>query len=231
MITNSADAISDGSSRFHAPAVRKAVRKFKVGRVVKRSVDIVGALTLFTVFSPLILFAAGCIAASGIPVIFGHTRIGRDGRLFKVYKFRTMIPDAESALRDLLARHPELRAEWERDHKLKNDPRITRIGRFLRKTSLDELPQLWNVLKGEMSLIGPRPIVTAELPKYGRYARHYISVKPGLTGMWQVAGRNDAHYRRRIALDVYYTRNQNFFLDVSILLKTVAVVLRRKGAY
>ena len=146
--------------------------------------------------------------------------------MFECLKFRTMIPNAEQVLREVLENNPNLKAEWAENHKLKRDPRVTWIGRFLRKTSLDELPQLWNILRGEMSLVGPRPVTLGELAKYGRYAVHYQSVRPGLTGMWQVSGRSETGYQRRVAFDVCYVRHRNVVFDISILLRTVLVVLR-----
>jgi undecaprenyl-phosphate galactose phosphotransferase len=163
--------------------------------------------------------------------LFWHKRIGRNGRSFYCVKFRTMVRNAEHVLRPLLNEHPELRDEWTKNFKLRDDPRITMTGRVLRLTSLDELPQLWNVLRGEMSLVGPRPIVRAELLRYGRNASRYLAVKPGLTGLWQVKGRSDTTYRRRVAMDKYYVRNQSILLDIYILAATPAAVLRRNGAY
>ena len=198
---------------------------------VKRIVDILGALLLAAVFSPLIVVMALLLWRQGGPVIYRHRRIGRGGMMFECLKFRTMVPNADQVLRNLLEAHPELKREWVQDHKLRDDPRITGVGRFLRRTSLDELPQLWNVLRGEMSLVGPRPIVREELLRYGRNVRDYLAAKPGITGLWQVTGRNDTEYRRRVVLDTYYVRNQNLLLDVYILFKTVLVVLGRTGAY
>ncbi len=165
------------------------------------------------------------------PIIYRQERIGQGGHRFHTWKFRTMVDDAEAVLRRDLEQHSELREEWERHHKLRSDPRITRVGKFLRKTSLDELPQLWNVLKGEMSLVGPRPIVEEETARYGDHLREYLQVRPGLTGLWQVSGRNDTSYEERVALDVYYVRKWSVWLDVRIMAQTVGVVLRGKGAY
>jgi undecaprenyl-phosphate galactose phosphotransferase len=200
-------------------------------RPFKHVVDFVGALVLSLVFLPLILIVTLALRRQGGPVLFKHRRIGRDGEIFECLKFRTMVPDADRVLRDLLERRPDLKAQWLRDHKLKDDPRITRLGQFLRRTSLDELPQLWNVLRGEMSLVGPRPVVLEELIRYGSCAPYYLSVRPGLTGMWQVNGRNNTSYRRRVALDVCYVRHQGFWLDFRILAKTVRVVFGDRGAY
>ena len=165
------------------------------------------------------------------PILFSHRRVGRHGREFSCYKFRTMVPDAHAALQRYLAEHPESLQEWEETYKLKDDPRITRLGRFLRRTSLDELPQFLNVLKGEMSLCGPRPIVQDEVRKYGKFIEDYYLVKPGITGLWQVSGRNDVSYDDRVRMDSWYVRNWSVWLDLVILLKTVRYVLSGKGAY
>ena len=200
-------------------------------QAAKRAFDFAGAVALIILLSPFLLIVGTLVATSGKPIFFRQSRIGRSGEMFKCYKFRTMVPDAEKVLLDLLERDPVARAEWQRDFKLKNDPRVTKIGAFLRKTSLDELPQLFNVLKGEMSLVGPRPIVQAELNRYGRAARWYLAARPGMTGLWQVSGRNDTDYIRRVALDTYYVRSQSLMLDLVILLLTVRVVVARRGAY
>jgi Undecaprenyl-phosphate galactose phosphotransferase WbaP len=198
---------------------------------VKRLLDLVGAVLLAVVFSPLMIAIFLLMRRAGGSVIYKHRRVGRDGRMFECLKFRTMVPNAEHVLRELLERDPVLKAEWVRDHKLRNDPRITRIGRFLRRTSLDELPQIWNVVLGEMSLVGPRPVVREELLRYGRNVGAYLAAKPGITGLWQVTGRNNTDYRRRVVLDTYYVRNQNLLLDLYILFKTTGVVLAGSGAY
>jgi exopolysaccharide production protein ExoY len=198
---------------------------------VKRILDVLGAIVLAVVFSPLIAAIALLMHREGGSIIYKHRRIGRDGRAFECLKFRTMVPNAEQVLREVLERDPAMKAEWVRDHKLRCDPRVTRLGRFLRRTSLDELPQLWNVMRGEMSLVGPRPVVREELLRYGRNVRTYLSAKPGITGLWQVKGRNDTDYRRRVVLDTYYVRNQNLLLDLYILFKTTRVVLGGSGAY
>ncbi len=165
------------------------------------------------------------------PIFYGQMRIGQGGRRFKAWKFRSMVRDADQVLERYLQVHPELREAWETAHKLKNDPRVTRVGRFLRRTSLDELPQLWNILRGEMSLVGPRPIVDEEIWRYGDKLSLYSKVTPGLTGMWQVSGRNDISYEERVNLDAYYVRNWSVWLDIYILLKTVWVVFIGEGAY
>lgn len=197
----------------------------------KRTVDVVGAVFLGIVFSPLILAVALLLRREGGHVIYRHRRIGRDGKAFECLKFRSMVPNAERVLRDLLEERSEMKAEWVRDHKLRCDPRVTRLGRFLRRTSLDELPQLWNVIRGEMSLVGPRPVVREELMRYGRCLPVYLAAKPGITGLWQITGRNNTDYRRRVALDVYYVRKQSLLLDLYILMKTPRVVLAGGGAY
>lgn len=209
----------------------EAITQSVLGSVASRVLDVVFALALSLVFAPVAIVAGIVLVGSNGPVFFHQLRLGRDGRVFKFYKFRTMVPDAEAVLRDLLQENPQLRKEWERDFKLKSDPRITSIGRFLRRTSLDELPQLWNILLGDMSMVGPRPIEPFEITKYGRFARHYYAQRPGLTGLWQVSGRSDASYERRIILDAFYSKNRSLLLDLSIIFKTVRVVLKGDGAY
>jgi exopolysaccharide production protein ExoY len=201
------------------------------GEIAKRLVDVIGALILALLLSPVLLVVGMALARDRGPVIYRHARTGRHGRAFRCLKFRTMVPNAEQVLTDLLVEDLELQLEWARDQKLRNDPRVTAIGRFLRRTSLDELPQLWNVLKGDMSLVGPRPVVREELLRYGRRLDDYLAAKPGITGLWQVMGRNDTNYRRRVALDTYYARKRNLLLDVFILIRTVKVVLCGRGAY
>jgi Undecaprenyl-phosphate galactose phosphotransferase WbaP len=199
--------------------------------LTKRVLDLVGAIVLALVFTPLIVVIVFLLSRGGGSVIYAHRRVGRRGRMFACYKFRTMVPDAEHVLRELLEDNPLLQAEWVRDHKLRHDPRVTGLGRFLRRTSLDELPQLLNVLRGEMSLVGPRPVVREELLRYGKNVGTYLAARPGITGLWQVTGRNDTDYRRRVVLDTYYVRNQNLALDLYILAKTTGVVLSGNGAY
>jgi exopolysaccharide production protein ExoY len=225
-------ASSDDMSTLELSTIEEsAVLRFSLQRMCKRSLDVVGSLVLAVVFSPLILGIVFMMRREGGAPIFRHRRVGRNGEMFECLKFRTMVPNAEVILRDVLARSPHLREEWDRDHKLRDDPRVTRLGRFLRSTSLDELPQLWNVLKGEMSLVGPRPVTREELLRYGRNMLIYMMVKPGITGLWQVSGRSTTDYRRRVAIDVCYVRNQSALLDLWILLKTTLVVLGRRGAY
>ena len=201
-------------------------------RATKRTLDIVSVLAGSVFVIPLVgLFALMIKLGSRGPVFYGQRRIGRGGREFMAWKFRSMVADADAQLKLYLSQHPELHEEWERDHKLKNDPRVTWFGRFLRRTSLDELPQLWNIFCGEMSLVGPRPIVSAEIPKYGERFVLYQKVRPGLSGLWQVSGRNDTTYAERVALDCYYVRNWSVWIDLVILARTVRVVVFGKGAY
>jgi len=202
-----------------------------VSRVGKRTLDIIGSVALTVIFAPIILPVMLFMLLRGESVIYKHKRVGRGGKIFECFKFCTMVPDADKVLQDLLDSNPALKTEWLRTQKLRNDPRVTRIGRFLRRTSLDELPQIWNVLQGEMSLVGPRPITREELMRYGRNTAVYLAAKPGITGLWQVSGRSDTDYRRRVAMDVYYVRNKKFRLDMYILFKTISVVLGGGGAY
>ena len=200
-------------------------------QLIKRCFDLTTSIAVLIVGSPVLLWIAAKVLASGRPIFFGHRRVGQNGKHFLCYKFRTMAVNADVLLKELLERDPQARAEWERDFKLKNDPRITSIGHFLRKTSLDELPQLWNVLKGEMSLVGPRPVVDAELERYGNQVDFYLEAKPGVTGLWQVSGRNDVSYDTRVYLDAWYVKNWSLFNDIVILLKTVKVIFKKDGAY
>jgi len=204
-----------------------------IEHVAKRTFDLVSVAVILTLFSPIMLGVALAVRmTTGKQVIYGHTRVGRNGQEFKCYKFRSMVANSDEVLKHLLETDPEARAEWNRDFKLKNDPRITRVGRFIRKTSLDELPQLWNVLRGDMSVVGPRPVVRQELDRYYAAAReHYLSVPPGLTGLWQVSGRNDMDYDERVELDRHYVDNWNVWTDFTIVMRTVGVMVGRKGAY
>lgn len=189
------------------------------------------AIGLLIVFSPMLLITMFLIMKiDGAPILFGHYRVGKNGKLFRCWKFRTMRRDSEAVLADLLKNDPAARAEWARDQKLTNDPRITPIGHFLRKSSLDELPQLLNVIKGEMSLVGPRPVTVAELTRYGAARWHYISVAPGMTGLWQISGRNNTTYAERVAFDREYVESRSMLVDAAILIKTVRVVVFREGA-
>ena len=199
-------------------------------RICKRAIDIVGSLTLLILLSPVLLLVAGAVALTGRPLLFAQERIGLGGRTFRCLKFRSMVPGAEQILDALLQNNPEIAEEWRRAQKLKNDFRITRTGALLRKWSLDELPQLWNVLRGDMSLVGPRPALVVQYPMYGASAKLYSAVRPGITGPWQVTARGDGNFERRVALDCDYVRNFTLARDFVYLLKTVAVVLRREGA-
>jgi lipopolysaccharide/colanic/teichoic acid biosynthesis glycosyltransferase len=197
-----------------------------------RALDLVVATAGLLFVAPLLIVLMALIWANdgGAP-LYAQWRIGRGGRTFRCLKLRTMVIDSEARLQQLLAADPAARAEWQRDFKLRRDPRITALGRFLRETSLDELPQLINVLRGEMSVVGPRPIVTAEIQRYGRRFGQYCSVPPGITGLWQVSGRNDVSYRRRVALDVTYAKRRSLATNVLIMVATVPVMIFRKGGY
>ncbi len=198
---------------------------------VKRAMDIV----LCLIALPLVLLICVpimlLVMLDGGSAFFSQKRIGRGGKKFHCLKFRTMVPDAQSRLQRLLENDPESRAEWARDFKLKSDPRVTLIGRFLRKTSLDEVPQILNVLRGEMSIVGPRPVTREELSLYGDNAGLYLACAPGITGLWQVSGRNDVSYARRVAMDVRYVLTWSPWLDIKIMLRTLPVMIQRKGAY
>ncbi|HHJ4502207.1 undecaprenyl-phosphate galactose phosphotransferase WbaP [Raoultella ornithinolytica] len=200
-------------------------------RVLKRLFDIVGSLAIIAVLSPALIYISRKVKKDGGPAIYGHERIGKDGRSFKCLKFRSMVINSKEVLAELLEKDPAAKDEWDATFKLKNDPRITKIGKFLRRTSLDELPQLFNVLKGEMSLVGPRPIITAELERYNEEVDYYLLSKPGMTGLWQVSGRSDVDYETRVYLDAWYVKNWSMWNDIAILFKTIGVVLKKDGAY
>ena len=204
----------------------------KINRIIKYLFDmtltIVGTVCVF----PILLFIAIWIYKdSPGPILFKHTRIGKNGKEFSCYKFRSMCVDAEERLEELLNTNPQAREEWEKDFKLQNDPRITQFGGFLRKTSLDELPQIFNVLRGDMSLVGPRPIIRDEMKRYSTYIDDYLMVRPGITGMWQVSGRSNITYSERVQMDSWYVRNWSLWLDIMLLWRTFKAVKEAKGAY
>lgn len=207
-------------------------RRLAASSGLKRAFDVTVVITVLLLLLPLIVTViAVLMVAQGRPVIYRHPRIGRGGATFHCFKFRTMATDGDALLRAHLSRDAAARAEWEATRKLKDDPRITPIGRLLRKSSADELPQILNVLRGEMSLVGPRPIVGDEVRYYGGHIQHYQRVKPGLTGAWQISGRNDTSYAERVRLDAHYVATQSFVGDIAILLRTVPAVLRARGSY
>jgi lipopolysaccharide/colanic/teichoic acid biosynthesis glycosyltransferase len=209
-----------------------ALQSRRISLPLKRGLDIVGALAGLLITAPVLLLLALAVRRDGGPVLYGHRRIGANDRPFKCLKFRTMVVNADRMLADHLAASPLAAAEWAHHRKLTNDPRVTRIGAILRKTSLDELPQLINVLRGEMSLVGPRPVVSDELREhYGPTGRFvYSAMRPGITGLWQISGRSDTSYRERVTLDIAYGRNWSLLLDIKILVRTLPAVLTRRGA-
>ncbi|WP_148250185.1 undecaprenyl-phosphate galactose phosphotransferase WbaP [Raoultella terrigena] len=200
-------------------------------RVLKRVFDIACSVAIIIVLSPALIYISRKVKKDGGPAIYGHERIGKGGRSFKCLKFRSMVINSKEVLAELLENDPVAKEEWDATFKLKNDPRVTKIGAFLRRTSLDELPQLFNVLKGEMSLVGPRPIITAELERYNDEVDYYLLSKPGMTGLWQVSGRSDVDYETRVYLDAWYVKNWSMWNDIAILFKTIGVVLKKDGAY
>jgi len=206
--------------------------QYPLNRATKRFFDLAISIVGGLVASPIILLIMFLIfIESPGPVFYGHKRLGRFGKPFKSWKFRSMVRNSDEVLARHLAENPEAQAEWNESFKLRNDPRITKMGALLRRTSLDELPQIWNVIKGEMSLIGPRPIIQAEVERYGQYYGVFSSVLPGMSGLWQVSGRSDTNYAERVALDVYYVQSWSLWMDAHIFLKTFGVVLFGKGAY
>lgn len=204
------------------------------GDLTKRLFDVVFSLLILILFSPIYLLLALLIALSSRgPIFYIQERVGKDYKPFGCIKFRTMVCNADAMLLELMETSPHLRQEFEDNFKLKQDPRITRIGRFLRLTSLDEFPQFWNVLKGDMSVVGPRPLVAEELPRYGCHIDKILTIRPGITGLWQVSGRNDIPYSRRVQIDLYYAKFHNIWLDLWVIVKTIGVVVvpKNNGAY
>ena len=198
---------------------------------LKRTVDITASATALLLLSPVFLVTSLAIRKdSDGPAMFTQKRIGKDGKLFEIYKFRTMVPDADKKLFEMLEKDEKAREEYKLNKKLKNDPRITKLGNFLRKTSIDELPQLLNVLKGDMSLVGPRPYLPREKEDMGDYYNTIIESKPGITGLWQVSGRSNTTFEDRLEFDKEYTENKGFFYDMGLLTKTVGVVIHKDGA-
>lgn len=203
-----------------------------LGEILRTLASVLFALGLILALAPLLAaISLAIVIQDGGPVFFSHTRVGRNGRPFQCLKFRSMAIDAQKRLADYLATEPAAQLEWIEHQKLRDDPRITPLGAFLRRSSLDELPQVFNVLRGDMSLVGPRPIVEDEIPRYGRRFKDYCRVKPGITGLWQVNGRSDVSYRRRVAMDTIYARSKSLRLDLWILMMTIPAVALRRGSY
>lgn len=212
-------------------AAQNSSSENRANGVLKRTTDfLIAAIALFFLLPVLVPLAIVIRLSDGGPALFKQKRIGRDGKEFQCYKFRSMVVDANERLRLLLESDPRARRQWHATQKLENDPRITAFGQFLRKSSLDELPQLINILKGEMSIVGPRPIVQNEVEKYGDYFGHYCQVRPGLTGLWQVSGRSDTSYGERVALDVQYVSDWSYASDLKIMVMTIPAVLMSDGA-
>ena len=234
--STSMTVLSKRGQKVKQPKVKSRSLSFQglYGEFFKRLFDIVFSLSVLILFSPIYMILALLIAISSKgPIFYVQERVGKNYRSFNCIKFRTMVSNADEILVEMMATSPSLRAEFEDNFKLKTDPRITKIGHFLRVTSLDEFPQFWNVLKGDMSVVGPRPLVAEELIKYGDYINHVLTIRPGITGLWQVSGRNDIPYPRRVQIDLHYVNFRNFWLDLRIILKTVNVVImpKNKGAY
>lgn len=205
---------------------------FPIGGIAKRSFDVSSALLAILILSPIFLMIMAMVKFSDRgPAFYGHRRVGHNGRMFHCLKFRTMVMNGDEVLRQYLAANPEAAEEWKATRKLKNDPRVTAIGNVLRKLSLDELPQLINIIRGEMSVVGPRPVVDEELNYYESAASYYLSTRPGLTGLWQISGRNDVSYKERVDFDTQYVRNWSMMQDVSIIVKTIPAVCMSRGSY
>jgi Undecaprenyl-phosphate galactose phosphotransferase WbaP len=218
----------DGILVFATSHKLKMYWNLAIKRVLELSLVFLGGLIILPIM--LLIVLAIKISSPG-PILYGHKRVGQNGIPFKAYKFRSMVRDADEKLKEVLDADPRLREEWEASRKLKDDPRITKIGKLLRRTSFDEFPQLINILKGEMSLVGPRPVTDPEIEKYGENAQRILTVKPGLTGLWQVSGRSDTDYAERVSYDLYYLQSWSVWLDLWILYRTPGQILRGRGAY
>ena len=224
-----ASALGDGRAQ---PGDAAGPEKRFSYRVLKRGVDLALILLLSPILLPILLLVVAAVRASSSgPIFFSHRRIRRHGQFFTMWKFRTMCVDSAEVLETYLRANPAAQAEWRLTHKLKHDPRVTPLGRFLRKSSMDELPQLWNVIIGNMSLVGPRPIVAAEVERYGTFFADYCKVKPGVTGLWQVSGRSHIDYPKRVRLDSEYVQTWSLWSDLAILLRTLTSVINRDGAF
>ena len=220
--------LANRSSRFRSDGETSP----PIGGAFKRGFDVIGATAGILLLSPLLLMLAMLVKFSdGGRVVYGHARVGRNGNIFRCLKFRTMVENGDEVLAQHFARNPQDREEWDATRKLQNDPRVTRVGAVLRKLSLDELPQIFNILRGDMSFVGPRPVVEDELELYGPAADYYLKSRPGLTGLWQVSGRNDVSYGTRVAFDRHYVENWSFVFDLKILIRTLPAVLSSRGSY
>lgn len=204
--------------------------RWTMARAVKLAFDVLAASAIILALSPLLLAITFLVKLDGGPVFYSHRRVGAGGRIFSCIKFRSMVVGGDEALQRLLRDEPHIAAEWAATRKLRHDPRVTPVGRVLRSTSIDELPQLFNVLRGDMSLVGPRPIVSEEVPRYGPNIHYYYQARPGITGLWQVSGRSETSYAKRVELDTDYVKNWSLARDAAILLRTVPEVVRRRGA-
>ncbi|AXI46695.1 exopolysaccharide biosynthesis protein [Sulfitobacter sp. SK012] len=226
-MTDQSSTTPKADALFLVPRAARIAQSYR--GAPKRVLDVVLSIVLLPIILPVILIFYVAVRLEGGSGFFGHRRIGRKGQVFTCWKIRTMVPDADKKLTDLLRQSPAARRAWDKDSKLQNDPRVTKLGVFLRETSLDELPQIWNVLRGEMSLIGPRPVTAPELERYGTHQRAYLSLRPGVTGLWQVSGRNDVSYDMRVEMDARYARDVSFTSDVRILFQTAGAVTNRTG--
>jgi lipopolysaccharide/colanic/teichoic acid biosynthesis glycosyltransferase len=230
MPENRIEVLDDSSLMVSLESVHAPQRTQIYASRLKRAFDVIGATTVLLLCAPLMGLVALLVKLDGGPVFFGHKRVGYGHRKFSCWKFRTMVVNADKVLADLLENDPAAREMWTREFKLLDDPRVNWLGKVLRASSVDELPQLWNVIRGEMSLVGPRPVTVAELEKYGVLVTEYLSCRPGITGLWQVSGRSKLTYDERVALDAHYVRSWTFMADLVIIFRTVSVVIRRHGA-
>lgn len=233
MATNVADKnIAENVSNLSAQIYKDTLTKNKIYKIVKRAIDVIGAILGIILLMPITIciYIAKIILRDKGPIMYTHNRIGKDGKIFRMYKFRSMVEGADEILEEYLEKNEDAKKEYQMNKKLKEDPRITKIGKFIRKTSIDEFPQFINVLKGEMSLVGPRPYLEREINDIGDYYPYIVAVKPGITGLWQVSGRNDVSFNQRLELDKEYLKKRGIIMDSKILIKTVLKVFNKEGA-
>lgn len=233
MATNVADKnIAENVSNLSAQIYKDTLTKNKIYKIIKRAIDVIGAILGIILLMPITIciYIAKIILRDKGPIMYTHNRIGKDGKIFRMYKFRSMVEGADEILEEYLEKNEDAKKEYQMNKKLKEDPRITKIGKFIRKTSIDEFPQFINVLKGEMSLVGPRPYLEREINDIGDYYPYIVAVKPGITGLWQVSGRNDVSFNQRLELDKEYLEKRGIIMDSKILIKTVLKVFNKEGA-
>ena len=224
--------VAEDISNVSTQKIKDVLVEKKFYKIIKRIIDVIGSIVGIVILVPLIIgiSIAKIVLKDKGPIVYTQNRIGKNGKIFKMYKFRSMVVGADEILEKYLEENKEARDEYKKNKKLKNDPRITTIGKFIRKTSIDEFPQFINIMKGDMTLVGPRPYLPREIDDMGEYYPYIVTLKPGLTGYWQVNGRSDVDFNERLSMDMEYINNKNLWLDIKLIIKTVLKIFRKKGA-